>query len=97
MQYPNKLYEGVTLLSSEDYLLERRFEYEYVDADTIDIYVVWLSKTLQNNKALLSTDKDDGRYYEITYNGDKDEFYVDMYKKELNRAVTIKKPKVEGN
>ena len=70
---------------------------EYVDADTIDIYVVWLSKTLQNNKALLSTDKGDGRYYEITYNGDKDEFYVDMYKKELNRAVTIKKPKVEGN
>lgn len=70
---------------------------EYVDADTIDIYVVWLSKTLQNNKALLSTDKSDGRYYEITYNGDKDEFYVDMYKKEMNRAVTIKKPKVEGN
>ena len=70
---------------------------EYVDADTIDIYVVWLSKTLQNNKALLSTDKGDGRYYEITYNGDKDEFYVDMYKKELNRAVTIKKQKVEGN
>lgn len=70
---------------------------EYVDADTIDIYVVWLSKTLQNNKALLSTDKGDGRYYEITYNGDKDEFYVDMYKKEMNRAVTIKKPKVEGS
>lgn len=70
---------------------------EYVDADTIDIYVVWLSKTLQNNKALLSTDKGDGRYYEITYNGDKDEFYVDMYKKELNRAVTIKKPKVGGS
>ena len=70
---------------------------EYVDADTIDIYVVWLSKTLQNNKALLSTDKGDGRYYEITYNGDKDEFYVDMYKKEINRAVTIKKQKVEGS
>ena len=70
---------------------------EYVDADTIDIYVVWLSKTLQNNKALLSTDKGDGRYYEITYNGDKDEFYFDMYKKEMNRAVTIKKPKVEGS
>ena len=70
---------------------------EYVDADTIDIYVVWLSKTLQNNKALLSTDKGDGRYYEITYNGDKDEFYVDMYKKEMNRAVTIKKQKVEGS
>ena len=69
---------------------------EYVDADTIDIYVVWLSKTLQNNKALLSTDKGDGRYYEITYNGDKDEFYVDMYRKELNRAISVKETEERG-
>ena len=69
---------------------------EYVDADTIDIYVVWLSKTLQNNKALLSTDKGDGRYYEITYNGDKDEFYFDMYKKEMNRAISVKETEERG-
>lgn len=69
---------------------------EYVDADTIDIYVVWLSKTLQNNKALLSTDKSDGRYYEITYNGDKDEFYFDMYKKEMNRAISVKETEERG-
>lgn len=46
-----------------------------------DVYVVWSSKTLQNNKALLSTNVSDGMYYEITYNGDKDETYVDVYKK----------------
>ena len=90
----NKKFVELAIGLVEDCLID---VLEYVDADTIDIYVVWLSKTLQNNKALLSTDKDDGRYYEITYNGDKDEFYVDMYKKEMNRAVTIKKPKVEGN
>ena len=90
----NKKFVELAIGLVEDCLID---VLEYVDADTIDIYVVWLSKTLQNNKALLSTDKGDGRYYEITYNGDKDEFYVDMYKKEMNRAVTIKKPKVEGN
>ena len=90
----NKKFVELAIGLVEDCLID---VLEYVDADTIDIYVVWLSKALQNNKALLSTDKGDGRYYEITYNGDKDEFYVDMYKKELNRAVTIKKPKVEGS
>ena len=46
-----------------------------------DVYVVWFCKTLQNWKALVSTNVLDGVYYEITYNGDKDETYVDVYKK----------------
>lgn len=52
-----------------------------------DVYVVWNCKTLQNNKALLSTTLPDGMYYEITYNGDKDEFYFDAYKKFDNKCV----------
>ena len=35
VKHPDELYEGVTLLSDEDYLIERRFEYETRDADTI--------------------------------------------------------------
>lgn len=35
VKHPDELYEGVTLLSGEDYLIERRFEYETEDADTI--------------------------------------------------------------
>jgi len=46
-----------------------------------DVYVVWFSKTLQNWKALVSTNVCDGMYYEITHNGDKNETYVDVYKK----------------
>ena len=54
-----------------------------------NVFVVWISKVLQNNKALLSTTVDgDPRYYEITYNGDKEEFYVDVYDKLLNKCVT---------
>lgn len=52
-----------------------------------DVFVVWMCKTLQNNKALLSTTLPDGMYYEITYNGDKDEAYVDAYKKWENFVV----------
>ena len=54
-----------------------------------DVFVVWLCKALQNNKALLSTTLFDGMYYEITYNGDKQEAYVDAYKKWENFAVKI--------
>ena len=49
-----------------------------------DIYIVWLAKVLQNNKALISTNIQDTRYFEITYNGDKKETYIDCYVKEKN-------------
>lgn len=52
-------------------------------------YVVWSSKTLQNNKALLSTQIPDGMYYEITYNGDRNEIYFDAYKKFENRCIEL--------
>ena len=52
-----------------------------------NVYVVWMCKTLQNSKALLSTTVPDGRYYEITYNGDKDEIYLDVYTKVQNIKV----------
>ena len=53
-----------------------------------DVYVVWFSKTLQNWKALVSTTIPDGKYYEVTYNGDKKEAYVDVYVKDDNKVVS---------
>ena len=54
-----------------------------------DVFVVWRCKTLQNNKALLSTPLFDGMYYECTYNGDKKELYFDAYKKWENIKYDI--------
>lgn len=54
-----------------------------------DVYVVWSCKTLQNNKALLSTTLFDGMYYELTYNGDKNEIYFDAYKKWENKRISL--------
>lgn len=56
-----------------------------------DVFLVWMCKTLQNCKALASTTLFDGMYYELTYNGDKHEMYLDAYKKWENRCL-----KVEG-
>ena len=52
-----------------------------------DVFIVWQCKILQNNKALLSTTLFDGMYYEVTYNGDKDEAYIDAYKKWENYKI----------
>ena len=54
-----------------------------------DVYVVWSCKVLQNNKALLSTTLRDGMYYELTYNGDKKQLYLDAYKKFENRCIEV--------
>lgn len=52
-----------------------------------EIYIVWFCKTLQHWKVLLSTTLPDGMYYEVTYNGDKGETYIDAYKKFDNVCV----------
>lgn len=70
---------------------------EYVDkhldkSDGIpyyEIYIVWYCKTLQNWKALASTTLADGMYYELTLNGDKQEIYLDAYKKFENKRIKL--------
>lgn len=54
-----------------------------------DVYTVWKVKALQNWKFLISTTLSDGMYYELTYNGDKEEWYLDAYKKFENRKIKI--------
>lgn len=51
--------------------------------------IVWFSKTLQNHKALvmLTSEDFDHVYWEVTYNGDKDEYYVDRYIKQSNTVI----------
>ena len=54
-----------------------------------DVFIVWMCKTLQNSKALASTTLFDGMYYELTFNGNKQELYVDAYKKRQNFTVVV--------
>lgn len=52
-----------------------------------EMYIVWFCKTLQNWKALVSTDVINGVYWEVTHNGDKNETYVDTYFKSSNVCI----------
>ena len=61
--------------------------FEGIEFSVDDVFVVWFCKTLQNWKALLSTHKIDGVYFEVTHNGDRGETYVDVYEKSDNYAV----------
>lgn len=69
----------------------RNYVMEHLDRSDVipefNVYVVWQCKILQNWKFLISTSLIDGMYYEVTYNGDKDEWYLDAYKKFENRCI----------
>jgi len=53
-----------------------------------DVYIVWFVKALQNWKALVSTNKPNGLYYEITYDGNVNQAYLDVYAKVSNTVIS---------
>lgn len=57
------------------------------ETPSFSVYTVWKVKALQNWKYLLSSTLFDGMYYELTYNGDKKEWYLDAYKKFENQTI----------
>lgn len=85
----NQKFSDLAIKTVCDYANEHLDKSDNVQITEIDVFIVWSCKTLQNNKALLSTTLHDGMYYELTYNGDKGELYVDAYKKFENRCIKI--------
>lgn len=79
------------LMNNKALNLVRDYIIEHLDkSDPIpefDVFTVWKAKTLQNWKFLISSTLHDGMYYEMTYNGDKQEWYLDAYKKFENRRI----------
>ena len=71
-----------------DYVNKHIDKTDHAEISTDDVFIVWQVKALQNWKALASTTLFDGMYYEITFNGDKGEAYIDCYKKWENFVIT---------
>lgn len=46
-----------------------------------DVFVVSYTFVLGNFKALLSTHRPDGRYFEVTYSASRLEMFIDIYEK----------------
>lgn len=61
------------------------------DQINFEVYIVWKCKILQNWKWLISSTLPDGMYYEVTFNGDKYEVYLDAYKKFENVCYKLNK------
>ena len=56
---------------------------------SFDVFIVWKCKTLRNWKWMISSTLSDGMYYEVTYNGEKEEFYLDAYRKIENQRIPL--------
>lgn len=69
----------------------RNYVEEHLDKSdpeiSFDVYTVWKAKILQNWKYLISTSLPDGMYYELTFDGDRNMWYLDAYKKFENKAI----------
>lgn len=71
-----------------NYVYEKFFS-KTAKEPNFNVFIVWKCKTLQNWKYLISTSLQDDMYYELTYNGDKNEWYLDAYKKVENRKIVV--------
>lgn len=70
---------------------------EELDSKTsFDLFIVWKAKVLQNWKYLISSTLIHGAYYELTYNGDKHEWYLDVYMKFENRVISGRNPEIQN-
>lgn len=87
---PEMLSEG-GFIEEAKLIVQKAFYHDYMFGEDPlplkDIYVVWFAKTLQNWKAIVSTNVRDDRIYEVTYNGDKKETYLDAYVKHSNTVI----------
>lgn len=84
---PNKYIDKACQLVVEHY--NRNFLADNEELHISEVYVTTFTKTLQNWKALVATEvANDGLYFEVTYNGDKKETYIDTYSKVSNTVIT---------
>ena len=80
---------GLVKKTVADYVNNHMDKTDAKQIDESEVFIVWMCKALQNNKALASTTLFDGMYYELTYNGDKKELYLDAYKKWQNMRISV--------
>lgn len=63
-----------------DYTNDEVLPSDHKPIDNSQVFIVWSAKILGNNKAMLGTHLDkDFNYYEVTYDGEKKLFYLDVY------------------
>lgn len=87
MRYNSTLQEKAIEAAQKALYGVDKFDYFAADGDLNGMFVVWFCKTLQNWKAIVAG-RDFDEFIEVTHNGDKNETYVDIYRKVTNVCVT---------
>lgn len=87
MRYNSTLQEKAIEAAQKALYGVDRFDYLAADGDLNGMFVVWFCKTLQNWKAIVAG-RDFDEFIEVIHNGDKNETYVDIYRKVMNVCVT---------
>lgn len=64
-------------------------DFDIPDITVSECYVVWFCYTVGNAKCLISTDRPDHMYYELTYHLEKRQLHVDMYTKIRHESIAI--------
>ena len=85
--YSMHAFQNICFREVTKYYDDHKDKTDMVNADNFDVYMVWGVKELQNFKGLFSTTIPDGMYYELTYNGETEELYLDAYKKWENIVI----------
>ena len=62
---------------------------QYPNGSTFRVHTVWKCYILGDMKFLITSDLPDGKYYEVTYSAEKQEFYLDAYVRVHNEAVSL--------
>ena len=52
-----------------------------------ELHLVWFAKALQNYKCVIVDLEDNQRYYELTFNGTRNQIYLDIYEKQYNVVI----------
>lgn len=73
----NKVFDAIVITSIDAGL-------EPINKD--NLFIVWSCYILGNRKYLVGCKTND-RYYEVTFNVNKQEWYVDIYKKTYNMCI----------
>ena len=90
----NQRRKQMVRLESEDFIdgVRQKIAEDCGDENAKTV-TVWLSKTIQNWKGLFYCMINE-RYYEATYNGDKDELYIDKYVLEYKKVYRVEETEV---
>lgn len=84
-----KTIKAMALQLVERNVQDTRDKSEYPCGIDFELVIVWQCWILGDMKFLVTSDLPDGKYYEVTYNAEREEFYLDVYVRVHNECTSL--------